>query len=175
MNIEQFKTKTVNEYKLIELRDICKNLGLAVSGKKNILYDRIVKKLEESVKSEKTIKKITKKNTKKTTKKVSKDLILSKEIDEQWSKLIHDMIDGGFQPSTWRSDISFIVKDTVNIVKTGKTSDFGEYNKKYEIEKLITPLKDISEQKLKKFIRAKAIIEYNKIGESFFDDWKPIN
>lgn len=96
MNKEKFEEKKLEEYKLAELKVICKELGLAVSGKKEILYNRIHDSFGKKVKK-------TKNNN-------NKEIVLSDDLNEMWKKFWYSMIDAGVDPVGYRSYISECVK-----------------------------------------------------------------
>lgn len=47
LDVDRFDIKNKNSYSVSELREICKFLNLPISGKKKILIDKIMRKMEE--------------------------------------------------------------------------------------------------------------------------------
>lgn len=161
--------KDISEYKVAELKEMCKKLNLPVSGTKQVLYDRIANKSEPKEKKEKKEKKSNK------SKKKSGEIKLSAELDKKWDELVYNYIDAGFDPSDFRSSISHTVKTILDDIKKKDVTYFNQYLKKDDdklFNKMVNSLDGYSQEKIKQYLRKKAVDAFNKLGESIYEDWK---
>lgn len=141
----EYLKKTLSEYKVIELKEICRELKLPVSGKKEELYNRIRGYNNSGVK---------------------KKGKMSETLEKKWDEYVYENVNDGFDKDEFRGMIAGVYE----IVLEGKEKkDLREFDNDKELMDSIEGMRDVD---IKKFLRPKIVNAFNKIGDRIYDNWK---